>query len=439
MAGTSFAEQVVRMLDGWNRREGYRWSAAGAPWDLGGTPGTTLHWSNWVPDREDSRGDGGLDSPHGDWNQLVVVAAGDTVEVYLNGIKVNEVLGVAPNSGRIGLGVEFADLFVRRWELLPLGAALGPTITNADLPRGVSGSGYTSTFVAAGGAQPTSWTLADGALPPGLRLDGASGSLAGTPGAEGSYPFVARVTDAHGLSAEQAFLLEVLPATSVLPADGLVLRLESTEFEGAGLVASWSDQSGRGNHVFASGDPVVALGATPAGLPAIVLDGLDDKLERLHATRHSSGLPSGNADRSIFFVARYEGSNASAGVAYGRAAVDQAFGLVIRPSGLLALASLGARGDLVSSVPGSDVGWLTQSCVLATGQACLYKNGAPIAQWNHTYATALEKLVIGAEIAGPGFVGVQVAAVLIYDRALDESERAAAEAYLASKYLSTPR
>jgi hypothetical protein len=300
----------------------------------------------------------------------------------------------------------------------------------------VSQSNYVDGLVAVGGLAPRTWAITGGALPAGIALDPTTGALSGTPSVAGSHAFIARVTDAQGLAAEEAFVLEVAPAGASLPTQGLVLRLESTEFSDNGPVISWSDQSGLGNHVFAVGGPTVLTGATPSGAPALVFAGLNDKLERLHATQPLSGLPTGNADRSMFFVVRYDVSSASAGVAYGHGANNQAFGLMVRdPSGFLALQGFGGPQDLVSSTPGTGAGWLTQSTVLAGGQARLFKGGTVIAQWTHDYATALTRLVVGEELIGLGFVDMRVAAVLLYDRALSEGERATVEAYLADTYL----
>ena len=74
--------------------------------------------------------------------------------------------------------------------------------------------------------------------------------------------------------------------------------------------------------------------------------------------------------------------------------------------------------------------------MLAGGTATLYRNEDPIAQWTHTYNTVLTKLVIGEEIGGFGFVDMDVAAALIYNRALSATERASVGAYLRSKYLT---
>jgi hypothetical protein len=439
MAATCFSEQIACTFSTWNCRGGYRWNAGGLPRQLAGLPETTVHWQHWDPDWVDElgfRGDEDLDSPYGDWNQLVVIAAGDSVRTFLNGAQVNEALAVHPSEGRIQLESEFAEYFVRRFELLPPGSPVGPTIATDALSSAVSQSNYVDGLVAVGGLAPRTWAITGGALPAGIALDPTTGALSGTPSVAGSHAFIARVTDAQGLAAEEAFVLEVAPAGASLPTQGLVLRLESTEFSDNGPVISWSDQSGLGNHVFAVGGPTVLTGATPSGAPALVFAGLNDKLERLHATQPLSGLPTGNADRSMFFVVRYDASSASAGVAYGHGANNQAFGLMVRdPSGFLALQGFGGPQDLVSSTPGTGAGWLTQSTVLAGGQARLFKGGTVIAQWTHDYATALTRLVVGEELIGLGFVDMRVAAVLLYDRALSEGERATVEAYLADTYL----
>lgn len=51
-----------------------------------------------------------------------------------------------------------------------------------------------------------------------------------------------------------------------------------------------------------------------------------------------------------------------------------------------------------------------------------------------TYNTVLSKIVIGEEPARKGFIALDVAAVLVYDRALQEQERLQVEQYLQRKY-----
>jgi hypothetical protein len=75
------------------------------------------------------------------------------------------------------------------------GAACLPAL----LPTSNAGQGdyqqsYTAALTATGGTTPYTWSVASGALPPGLAL-GSDGSISGTPTAAGNYPFTAQVTD----------------------------------------------------------------------------------------------------------------------------------------------------------------------------------------------------------------------------------------------------
>jgi hypothetical protein len=78
---------------------------------------------------------------------------------------------------------------------------------------------YERNFEATGGSGVyVEWTLASGALPSGLSLDGASGKLAGKATTAGSYAFTLRVTDDAGAMATKAFALTVAPAPEPPPA-----------------------------------------------------------------------------------------------------------------------------------------------------------------------------------------------------------------------------
>ncbi|MBI1982653.1 MAG: DUF1080 domain-containing protein, partial [Acidobacteria bacterium] len=61
-----------------------------------------------------------VEKPHGEWNLLELVAAGDTVKYYVNGKLVNEGSGANPARGKILFQSEGAELFYRRIELEPL-------------------------------------------------------------------------------------------------------------------------------------------------------------------------------------------------------------------------------------------------------------------------------------------------------------------------------
>ena len=136
-----------------------------------------------------------------------------------------------------------------------------------------------------------------------------------------------------------------------------------------------------------------------------MLDGDGDKLERLHSSQPLNGLPTGNTNRTIFLVARYNSVGAWGGASYGKSSTNQAFGLVVKhPTGELGLQGWSGANDLVSTTPGVGSGWLIQSALLNNGTATLIKDGVPLGGWAHSYNTVLAKLVIGEEIKNAGFI-----------------------------------
>ncbi|PLP99496.1 autotransporter domain-containing protein [Cupriavidus pauculus] len=77
---------------------------------------------------------------------------------------------------------------------LTVGAAT-LTLTPSVLPAPTISTAYNSTFSASGGIAPYAFSLISGALPPGMTLNSATGTLAGTPTALGTYAFTVRATD----------------------------------------------------------------------------------------------------------------------------------------------------------------------------------------------------------------------------------------------------
>ena len=95
-----------------------------------------------------------------------------------------------------------------------LNIAIGPppalTIPATTVTSGIVGTRLVQTFLATGGTPPYSWSLAGGSLPTGVTLN-AAGILAGTPAQAGQFPFVARVTDAAGVSRTVVLTLSISP------------------------------------------------------------------------------------------------------------------------------------------------------------------------------------------------------------------------------------
>jgi hypothetical protein len=89
--------------------------------------------------------------------------------------------------------------------------ALRVTSANA-LPEGTAGRAYEFTAAATGGAPEYEWSL-QGA-PAGLTIDAGTGAIGGTVMEPGTYEFAIRVTDASGVSAEQAVTLRMVLAAA---------------------------------------------------------------------------------------------------------------------------------------------------------------------------------------------------------------------------------
>ncbi|MBI5282601.1 MAG: putative Ig domain-containing protein [Candidatus Solibacter usitatus] len=102
---------------------------------------------------------------------------------------------------------------------LVVGSALAIT-TPAQLPNAAVGVQYALTLAASGGTPPYLWTLAAGAVPPGLTL-ASSGLISGTPASPGSFTMVVRVTDNLALSTTQSFNLTVGSGLAIATAPAL--------------------------------------------------------------------------------------------------------------------------------------------------------------------------------------------------------------------------
>src|SRR5207302_5647349 len=77
---------------------------------------------------------------------------------------------------------------------LVIGAAPVKISVFSTLPNGVVGVGYSGSVGASGGVDPLVFSLASGAVPPGLTFF-SNGILSGTPTTVGRYTFTVRVTD----------------------------------------------------------------------------------------------------------------------------------------------------------------------------------------------------------------------------------------------------
>jgi hypothetical protein len=94
-----------------------------------------INWFGRDPDWKDTigfRGARDVESPHGRWTRIDVIADGNHVEVFVNGTKVNEATHVSPAAGKLQLQSELAEIFVRRWELWPVAQGPKPAHAKSD-------------------------------------------------------------------------------------------------------------------------------------------------------------------------------------------------------------------------------------------------------------------------------------------------------------------
>lgn len=82
-------------------------------------------------------------------------------------------------------------------------------ITTTSLESATRRQAYSASLRASGGTKARTWRVASGKLPQGVRLDRATGALAGTARRSGKYRVTFRVTDALGGSATKKIVLTV--------------------------------------------------------------------------------------------------------------------------------------------------------------------------------------------------------------------------------------
>jgi hypothetical protein len=125
----------------------------------------------------------------------------------------------------------------------------------ADRPRAIVGRPYQDRLVAAGGADPITWAVTSGALPPGLSLAAGTGALSGQPTSAGRFQFTVTATSGT-LATAKSFVIVAVRPLAILTDAALPRAVAGTAYTstlaadgGVGTV-SWS----------------VASGALPAGV-----------------------------------------------------------------------------------------------------------------------------------------------------------------------------
>jgi hypothetical protein len=89
-------------------------------------PEGRVNWFGRDPDWKDVlgfRGKHDVERPGNAWNRMDVICDGGYIAIKVNGILVNEAFDLFPSAGKIMIQSEGAEIFIRRWELWPLGEA----------------------------------------------------------------------------------------------------------------------------------------------------------------------------------------------------------------------------------------------------------------------------------------------------------------------------
>ena len=99
------------------------------------------------------------------------------------------------------------------------------TVTTAALPAATADVSYSAKLAVSGGIAPYTWSVTQGSLPAGLKLDPSTGAISGKPTAPGTASFTVTVGDAENPAATASANLSitvtaaplVITTTSVLP------------------------------------------------------------------------------------------------------------------------------------------------------------------------------------------------------------------------------
>lgn len=275
-------------------------------------------------------------------------------------------------------------------------------------------------------------------------INGVTGEITythdGTPATSDAFTYSVADTQG-GRSLPATVTIGITPVDAgVLITQGLVLRLETDSgVQVAGdSVTSWQDQVG-GLTFFPEDAPTFNDQAIN-GLPMISFDGLDDALR---APAPIGTLPLGADDRTVFLVARYH-SGGPGGFAYGvhpevcPTDGNQGFELGINYVDELSVSGLCPPNWLSSGLSGTDSQWMSQSGVLSDSLFVHARNGLAIDTLTHTFGTVDGPAVLGRSLEGESWVEMDLAAVLVYNRALSAAEQASVERFLQIKYLNVP-
>lgn len=165
------------------------------------------------------------------------------------------------------------------------------TVTTSSLPDTTAGQDYASMLTSTGGQAPVIWSVASGALPPGLVLDPGNGLLSGTSTLAGTFDFTVQATDgtsptSQTTTADMSITVDSAPPLTITTAganDGTEGTYYSSTFQATGGAGDhqWSISSGglpTGLSLDSDTGQVTGIptGTGPSTFGATVADGAGD-------------------------------------------------------------------------------------------------------------------------------------------------------------------
>lgn len=151
-----------------------------------------------------------------------------------------------------------------------------------------------------------------------------------------------------------------------------------------------------------------------------------------------SQLPVNNTNRSMFIVVKYNNqasSGGTGGVSYGQTNCGEAFGLNVGKDGEFVIQGWCPDYDHLSATSAVNQGWAVQSVIFQDGTYSHYHSTTEIDSGDASFPTKPGPLVVGAELGFSPYIDMEIAAIVVYDKALSTTEHSDAVAYLENKYL----
>lgn len=302
-------------------------------------------------------------------------------------------------------------------------APSSPVITTASLNAMTVGAAVSQTL-AASGTTPVTWSVASGALPPGVSLS-SSGILTGTPTAAGAYSVTIRATNAAG-SNDKTFSGTVANAAL----HGYGLTDAKHRYVGAQLPAvaaagtPWPDAIG--SLALANASTTLKVGDGPGGV--------DKSLDTPNATAaaNSQRVINTTGDNTVRTIALLVNNRTPANVAHDLVSIGNGYLKLFRgANGQIAVSATGIGSVLQQAVA---AGWRVMFAWYddATGELGLDATGSEVtATGTRDTATGNTFAVGGGATAA---IDIGIAEVLLWDRVLADSERATVRNALAQHY-----